>query len=119
MKDIRLIRAHSLYEIGKFKYKHPCVGDVRGKGLFAAIELVKNRETKELIVSWTANNYENNPRIMKELLGRLKEEGVYTYTRWNMLMICPPLCISKEELSWGLNKISKTLDLVDDYLSQG
>jgi len=56
---------------------------------------------------------------MKELLGRLKEEGVYTYTRWNMLMICPPLCISKEELSWGLNKISKTLDIVDDYLSQG
>ena len=115
------------YKLGEFllqalkeiKDKHPCVGDVRGKGLFAAIELVKDRETKEPLIPWTVNNYENKPRIMKELLGKLKEEGVYTYARWDMLMICPPLCISKEELSWGLNKISKALDLVDDYLSQG
>ena len=41
--------------------------------------------------------------------GLVKEEGVHTYSRWNVLMIAPPLCINEEELMEGVEKIDKAL----------
>jgi len=52
------------------------------------------------------------------LLGKLMEEGLYTYMRWNVLMICPPLCITKEELAWGLDRIDGALAIADEYIAR-
>ena len=69
----------------------------------AAIELVKDRETKEPLVPRTANSYENKPQILKELLGRLKEEGlksrVYEGNPFNEQLI---QCLFKEVWKWIL-----------------
>jgi len=105
-------------KLEEIKGDHPSVGDVREKGLFAAIELVKDKETREPVVPWTVGFYERKHPITKQLLGKLKEEGLYTYMRWNVLMICPPLCITKEELTWGLEKIDAALTLVDDHIAR-
>lgn len=62
--------------------------------------------------------YEHKHPLTAQLLGRLKEEGVYAYVRWNMLMVCPPLCITQEELTWGLERIDAALALADEYVAQ-
>ncbi len=54
---------------------------------------------------------------MGDLLSSLREEGVHTYARWNVLMIAPPLSIIEQELMEGLGKIDKALTMVDKYIS--
>ena len=116
IENSRTLGVYLLAELEKIKAKHPCVGDVRGKGLFAAIELVKDRATREPIVPWTARYYEHKHPLMKQLVGKLKEQGLYAYARWNMLMICPPLCITQDQLAWALELIDDALDIVDEYV---
>ncbi|MFH1933274.1 MAG: aminotransferase class III-fold pyridoxal phosphate-dependent enzyme [Pseudomonadota bacterium] len=107
-----------LQKLEEIKENHPTVGDVRGKGLLAAIEFVKNKETREPLIPWTVEYFENTHPLARQLLGRLKEKGVHTYMRWNVLMICPPLCITKEELAWGLETIDQALSLIDVYIAK-
>jgi taurine--2-oxoglutarate transaminase len=105
-----------LKRLEQIKANHPSVGDVRGKGLFAAIELVKDKETREPLVPWTVEYYEKKHPVPAQVLAKLKSEGLYTYTRWNVLMICPPLCITREQLDWGLERIDDALKIVDAYI---
>ena len=100
------------------KKRHPSIGDVRGKGLFAAIEFVKDKKTREPLVPWTVATYETKHPVIKEFLQKLREEGLYTYSRWNVILICPPLCITREQLAWGLDKIDKAACLVDEYIAR-
>ena len=117
IQNSREMGFYLLERLEKIKEKHPSVGDVRGKGLFATVELVKDRETREPLIPWTVEHYEHKHPLMQGLLGRLKEEGLYAYARWNMLMICPPLCITREELAWGLERIDDALALADAYVA--
>jgi len=78
---------------------------------------VKDKETRERLVPWTVEYYEKKHPAMGELLAKLKEDGVFTYNRWNVLMVAPPLCINEEELMEGMEKIDKALTVVDKYIS--
>jgi len=118
VENSKTLGAYLLERLEEIKAKHPSVGDVRGKGLFAAIELVKDKASREPLVPWTVEYYEKKHPLTKELLGRLKQEGLYAYTRWNVLMICPPLCITREELTWGLERIDDALALADAYITK-
>jgi taurine--2-oxoglutarate transaminase len=113
VENARELGVHALERLEEIKEVHPSVGDVRGRGLFVAIELVKDRETREPLIPWTVASYEKKCRVTQQLLDKLKEEGLHTYMWWNILMICPPLCITKEELTWGLERIDDALNLVD------
>ncbi|WP_143319210.1 aminotransferase class III-fold pyridoxal phosphate-dependent enzyme [Clostridium sp. HBUAS56010] len=91
------------------KKTYACVGDVRYIGLFSAIELVKSKETKEALVP-----YGKDPEgIMGKILGLLKERKFMTYTHENMILIAPPLIITKEQLEEGLVKVEEVLAIVD------
>ena len=92
--------------------KHPSVGDVRSIGLFAAIELVKDKATREPLAPWNGPD----PGIIGQISGCLKEKGVYLYPRWNYLFIAPPISINEEELKFGLDAIDACLDLADQTL---
>jgi taurine--2-oxoglutarate transaminase len=118
VENSRVLGDYLLAELEGIKARHPSVGDVRGKGLFAAIELVKNLDTQEPLVAWTVKNYENKDPVMSELITRLKAGGLYAYTRWNILFICPPLSITKEDLTWGLGKIDDVLTLTDEFVAK-
>ena len=87
-----------------FQKKFNCVGDYRGKGLFYAIEFIKDKKGKRLI-NWTYNNYFKEVPEMKMLLNYLWKKKLFCYGRYNMLYICPPLVISKKNLIKGLNLI--------------
>jgi taurine---2-oxoglutarate transaminase len=95
----------------EMKARHKSVGDVRGIGLFWALELVKDKKTREPLVKWNAMGPE--AAISRELNKRLLDRGVYTTVRWNFLFVAPPLCIRKDELLEGLKVIDQVLDYAD------
>ena len=118
IENSRILGLKLIKELEKMKEKHPSIGDVRGLGLFAAIEFVKNRKTREPLVPWTVENYEKKNPIISAVLAQLKENGVSGYSRWNVIFIAPPLCITEEQLMEGLKKIDKAVNLVDEATSK-
>jgi taurine--2-oxoglutarate transaminase len=98
-------------ELETLKSKHACIGDVRSIGLFASIEMVKNKKTKEPLVPYNAAGKAGKPA--KEISDRLMSKGLYTLVRWMFLSIAPPLSIKEDELRQGLNIIDEVLDFVD------
>lgn len=95
----------------RLKDKHPCVGDVRGIGLFWLLELVYNRETKEPMNEW--NKPVTEP--MGKVAAKLKELGMSTFVRWNTVYCVPPLCITEAQLQEGLDIVDEALSLADPY----
>ena len=95
--------------------KHPSIGEVRGLGCFWGIELVKNRETREPLVPFNATGEAAAPvgRLAKAAL----ERGLYLMTHWNVVMICPPLTITREELEEGLAVLDEALSIADEYVA--
>ena len=91
------------------KEKHPCVGDVRYIGLFSAIELVKDKETREALVP-----YDSDPeRLMAKINGMLSERGFSTYTHENCIIVAPPLIITEDELRDAMTVMDDVLTIVD------
>jgi taurine--2-oxoglutarate transaminase len=90
------------------KQKYRCVGDVRYKGLFSVLELVKDKTTREPLAPFNGSSPE-----MAKLAGHLKSKHLYAFSRFNMVWVCPPLIINQEELGQGLDIIEEGLALVD------
>jgi taurine--2-oxoglutarate transaminase len=93
--------------------RHPSIGEVRGLGCFWGIELVKNRETREPLVPFNATGEAFAPvaRVYKAALDR----GLYLMTHWNVVMVCPPLTITREELEEGMSTLDEALAIADEY----
>jgi taurine--2-oxoglutarate transaminase len=95
------------------KRKYACVGDVRYKGLFSVVELVKDKASREPLAPFNGSGPE-----MGKLASHLKSKHLYAFSRFNMLWVCPPLIISENELSHGLDIIEQALVLVDQALGK-
>jgi len=91
--------------------KHPVIGEVRGKGLFWGIELVKDRETREPLVPFNAAGEAAAP--VAKLAKAAMERGLYLMTHWNVIVVAPPLTITREELDEGLGILDDVLSLAD------
>ena len=98
-------------ETAAMKGRHKSLGDARGLGLFWALELVRDKKTREPLVKWNAMGAD--AAVAKEINKRLLEGGVFTTVRWNYLFIAPPLCIQEAELREGLKVIDQALDYAD------
>ena len=112
--------ASHVTEVGKvlgelleeMKAKHPCVGDVRYIGLFSAVELVKDKETREALVP-----YGKDPEgVMGKILGMLKAKRFMTFGHENMILVAPPLIITEEQLREELAKLDEVLGEVDKMI---
>src|ERR671932_427029 len=99
-------------ELGRLAERHPSIGDVRGLGCFWALELVQDRETREPLVPFNAAGEDFAPvaRVAKAAL----ERGLYLMTHWNVIMICPPLVITREEIEEGVAVLDDALALADE-----
>ena len=95
------------------KEKHACVGDVRYKGLFSAVELVKDKATKEPFVGYNADK-EN---LMGKICGMLKAKGFSTYTHENIIIVAPPLIIKEDELRTAMTMLDEVLTEVDKMIA--
>lgn len=91
--------------------KHPVIGDIRGEGLHQVIELVKNRDTREPLSDF--NKPLSEP--MKTVATTLKQNGLSTFVRWNLIFNCPPLVITEQQLQEGLAILDEALSKIDRY----
>ena len=81
------------------------VGDGRGgHGLFAVLELVADRSTREPLAPWPTQ-----PRALTALLAAAMDAGVSIGARGNLLIIAPPLVITEPELADALTVLDRLL----------
>ncbi len=101
-------------ELAKIQAKHPCVGDVRGLGVFWAIELVRNRDTREPMVPFNAAGAAAKP--MGDLAAACKAAGLWPFVHFNRLHVVPPCTTSIDEVRQGLAIIDEALAVTDAYV---
>ena len=90
--------------LDELERKHPIVGATRSIGLFGIVELVKNKETREPLAPFNGTS-----EPMQALARFFREEGLYTFVRWNTFFTNPPLCVSEDELRQGFDIIDRGL----------
>jgi taurine--2-oxoglutarate transaminase len=76
--------------------KHKVIGEVRGRGVFWALDLVKDRATREPLAP-----YGGTSPAMTELVGACKKLGLMPFTNYNRMHICPPCNVSEAEIREG------------------
>jgi taurine--2-oxoglutarate transaminase len=93
--------------------KHPSVGDVRGKGLFVGMELVKNRKTKEPLHDMLVEG-PRPPTAKMKVLGEAMKQGVYCLPGVaSVIMLAPPLTITQGEIDFAMEVFDKALMIAD------
>jgi taurine--2-oxoglutarate transaminase len=88
--------------------RHPSVGAVRSIGLFGVVELVRSRRTLEPMAPFNGTSPE-----MGALADFFRQEGLFTFVRWNYFFTNPPLCIAEAELREGFGIIDRGLAITD------
>lgn len=120
MKRLDLVaRAKSLEPLMRrkleaLKTKHPSVGDVRGKGLFWAVELVKNQATKEPF-NTLEEKMTGKPLVVDQIAGKMMADGVTIIAWISHFVIAPPLIITEEEIDTGIAALDRWLHIADEH----
>jgi len=94
---------------------HPSIGEVRGKGMFWGVELVRNRETREMLVPFNAGGEAAEPigRITKAAM----ERGLSLMAHWNVVIAAPPLTITRAEVDEAIGVLDEVLAIADEYVT--
>ncbi len=99
-------------ELEAMQQRHPCIGEVRGLGLFWGLELVKNRQTREPLAPFNAAGAALG--AVSAVQKRAMERGLFLFAHWNVMMVNPPLTITADELREGLSILDECLSLADE-----
>ncbi|HMM42040.1 MAG TPA: aspartate aminotransferase family protein [Thermomicrobiales bacterium] len=91
--------------------KHKSIGDVRGRGCFWGVELVKNRETREMLAPFNASGAQMG--AVGEMTRAAMNQGLSLMVHWNVIMIAPPLIITPAEAKRGLSVLDEVLEIAD------
>jgi taurine--2-oxoglutarate transaminase len=94
--------------------RHPVIGEIRGTGLLQLTELVKNRDTREPLSDF--NKPLSEP--MKKAAKMLKDNGISTLVRWNMIFHAPPLIVTETQIQESLDVMDNVLTMLDDYYEE-
>jgi taurine--2-oxoglutarate transaminase len=100
-------------ELAKIADRHPCVGDVRGLGVFWAVELVKDRATREPLVPFNAAGADAAP--MNEYAAACKQRGLWPFVHFNRTHVVPPCTTTADEVRTGLAIMDEALEVADRY----
>lgn len=90
--------------------RHKVIGEVRGLGTFWALDLVKNRKTKEMIAP-----YGGTSPAMADLIAACKKNGLLPFTNYNRLHVVPPCNVSETEAKEGLAILDEVFSSIDKY----
>jgi len=94
--------------LGELARTHPSVGAARSIGLFGLVELVRDKAKKTPMAPFNGTSDE------MAALGRFfREEGLYTFVRWNTFFTNPPLCITEAQLRDAFAIIDRALEVTD------
>ena len=94
--------------------RHRSVGAVRSIGLFGVVELVRNQQTLEPMAPFNGTSPE-----MAALIEFFRQNGLFTFVRWNYFFTNPPLCITEAELREGFAIIDRALAITDAAVKDG
>ena len=90
--------------------KHPVIGEVRGLGVFWALDLVKDRVTREPLAP-----YAGSSPAMNELVSECKKRGLMPFTNFNRMHVVPPCNISESEFNEGVEILDQAFALTDKH----
>jgi taurine--2-oxoglutarate transaminase len=90
--------------------RHKVIGEVRGLGTFWALDLVKNRETKEMIAP-----YGGTSPAMADLTAACKKNGLLPFVNYNRLHVVPPCNVSETEAKEGLAILDEVFASIGKY----
>jgi taurine--2-oxoglutarate transaminase len=90
--------------------RHPAIGEVRGMGVFWALELVADRTTKEPLAP-----YGGSSPAMDELVAACKQRGLLPFTNFNRVHVVPPCTVAEDEVHEGLAILDDALSVADRY----
>lgn len=93
--------------------KHPSIGEVRGVGMFWALELVKDRTTREPLVPFNASGAAAAP--MNEFAAACKARGLWPMTQFSRTHIVPPCVITADEALEGIAILDEALATTDAH----
>ncbi len=102
-------------KLAPLKEKHPSVGDVRGLGLFWAVELVKNRHTKTPF-NTKQDKISGKPMLVDQLAADMMKHGVAVQAWMNHFILAPPLIVDKDEIDYGVAALDAALNLSDSLV---
>lgn len=97
--------------LNELKDRHISVGDIRGVGLFWAIELIK--DSNKTPFGDYEDKYNGKLTLVDILAKKLLEKGVYVYNGPSWFIVSPPLIINKEEIDQGIDAIDEVLKDAD------
>jgi taurine--2-oxoglutarate transaminase len=93
--------------------RHPSVGEVRGLGVFWALELVRDRHTREPLVPFNAVGADAKP--MTDFAAACKARGLWPFTHFNRTHVVPPCTTTAEEVRVGLAILVEALAVADSH----
>jgi len=101
-----------LARLRELQARHRSIGEVRGLGLFAAVELVKNRATKAPF-NTEDDKLAGRPLVVDQVTAAMLKDGVYCIGWVSHLIVAPPLIVSREELDRGVEVLDRALAIAD------
>jgi taurine--2-oxoglutarate transaminase len=104
-------------ELAKLADRHPAIGEVRGLGVFWALELVRDRATREPLVPFNAGGADLAP--MTEFAAACKQRGLWPFTHFNRTHVVPPCTTTADEVREGIAILDEALDVADGYYTGG
>lgn len=99
----------------ELKNKHNSIGDVRGIGLFFAVELVKDRFTKEPF-NTKNDKIQGKPLLVDKIGAEMMKKGVYLAPWISHFVIAPPLIVEKSEIDFAVDVFDQCLSIADEAL---
>ncbi len=90
--------------------RHPSVGEVRGTGVFFAVELVSDRASREPLAPYGASS-----PAMNEVIAACRDEGLLIFANFNRLHVVPPCTIDEADLLDGLARLDRALHVADHH----
>ncbi|HPB71644.1 MAG TPA: aspartate aminotransferase family protein [Phycicoccus sp.] len=101
--------------LGRIAAAHPSVGEVRGLGVFWALELVRDRQTREPLVPFNAAGPAAAP--MAAFAAACKERGLWPFVHFNRTHIVPPCTITEADMIEGLDLLDDALSVADEFVA--
>ncbi len=90
--------------------KHPVIGEVRGLGVFWALDLVKNRQTKEPLAP-----YGGSSPAMNQFMAECRTRGLMPFMNFNRTHVVPPCIVTDAEAKEGLAILDEVFTLIDAH----
>jgi taurine--2-oxoglutarate transaminase len=106
------VAAHLKKKLYQLADQHICVGDVRGIGHFWALELVKNRKTREPFAT-KADKFSTKALMTGRVAGDAMQQGLYISPWYDTLVIAPPLIITESQVDEALAILDRSLQIAD------